>query len=591
MQINVEIQEEKIKKKVLSERQSVREILWKEKKSDHELENTLKKKFGLNQIISKLLVSRGINTENFSKFSNPLLKNIMPDPFVIDDMEKATKKIVELILKRKKIGLLGDYDVDGSASTAIMCKYFKELGVNFEFYIPDRIEDGYGPNIKIMDYFKNKGCDLIITLDCGTSSVKEINYIKKKLVDVIVVDHHKQGKNLPDALAIVNPNKNNDSSNLKNLCAAGVTFFLLASINRELRKIKTSFFIPDLLNYLDLVALATICDLVKLDLMNRAFVKQGLKVLNKTKNDGLLSLINESGIKEKVSCYHLGYIIGPRINAGGRVGKSSKGTELLISSDKNLNFVMAKQLNEYNALRKKIELEVEKEAIGKVDGNDSDSIICVNSDNWHSGVIGIVASKLVEKFNRPSIVISENIDICKASCRSVNDFDIGTLIIEAVEKKIIETGGGHKMAGGFSIKKNKINELKKFLKDKYNPNTFEYIKYYDCDLKLSSIDMNLFNEIQKISPFGIGNTTPKFLIKDCIIKFPRIVGQKHLSCVVSDIFKNEFKSIAFNAIDNSINNYITSNIGEMLDLIVSITKNNWMEEEKIELRIEDVIKN
>ena len=589
MQINVEIQEEKIKKKVLSELQSVRKILWKEKKSDHELEYTLKKRFGLNTIISKLLVSRGINTENFSKFSNPLLKNIMPDPFVIDDMERATKKIVELILKRKKIGLLGDYDVDGSASTAIMCKYFKELGVNFEFYIPDRIEDGYGPSIKIMDYFKNKGCDLIITLDCGTSSLKEINYIKKKLVDVIVVDHHKQGKNLPDALAIINPNKKDDNSNLKNLCAAGVTFFLLASINRELRKIKTSFFIPDLLNYLDLVALATICDLVKLDLMNRAFVKQGLKVLNKTKNDGLLSLINESGIKEKVSCYHLGYIIGPRINAGGRVGKSSKGTELLISSDKNLNFVMAKQLNDYNALRKKIELEVEKEAIRKVD--DNDSVICVNSGNWHSGVIGIVASKLVEKFNKPSIVISENIDICKASCRSVNDFDIGTLIIEAVEKKIFETGGGHKMAGGFSIKKNKINELKKFLKNKYNPKNFEYTKYYDYDLKLSSIDMNLFNEIEKIAPFGVGNITPKFLIRDCIIKFPRIVGEKHLSCIVSDIFKNEFKSIAFNAIDNSINDYITSNIGEVLNLIVSITKNNWMGEEKIELRIEDVMKN
>jgi len=589
MQINVEIQEEKIKKKVLREPQSVRKILWKEKKSDHELEFSLQKSFGLNQIISKLLVSRGINAKNFRKFSNPLLKNIMPDPFLIDGMEKATKKIVEFILKRKKIGLLGDYDVDGSASTAIMCRYFKELGVSFEFYIPDRIEDGYGPNIKIMEHFKNKGCDLIITLDCGTSSLKEINYIKKKLVDVIVVDHHKQGKNLPDAFAIVNPNKKNDNSNLKNLCAAGVTFFLLASINRELKKKKINSFIPNLINYLDLVALATICDLVKLDLMNRAFVKQGLKVLNQTKNDGLLSLINESGIKEKVSCYHLGYVIGPRINAGGRVGKSSKGTELLTSSDKNLNFVMAKQLNEYNALRKKIELEVEKEAIRQVDANDS--VLCVNSNNWHPGVIGIVASKLVEKFNKPSIVISENMDICKASCRSVNDFDIGNIIIEAVEKKIIERGGGHKMAGGFSIKKNKITELKEFLSHKYNPKSFEYIKYYDYDIKLSSVDMNLYNEIQKISPFGIGNPTPKFLIRDCIIKFPRIVGEKHLSCIVSDIYKNEFKSIAFNAKENSINDYIGSNISEMQNLIVTIAKNTWLEQEKIELRIEDILKN
>ena len=586
MQINVEIQEEKIKKQTLSKLKSVRKIQWKEKKSEHELECILEKKFGLNQIISKLLVSRGIDTENFEKFSNPLIKNIMPDPHVLDSMECATKKIVEFIIKKKKIGLLGDYDVDGSASTAIMCSYLKALEVDFEFYIPDRIEDGYGPSIKIMEYFKNKGCELIITLDCGTSSLKEINYIKKKQVDVIVVDHHKQGKVLPDAFAIINPNKKKDNSNLKNLCAAGVVFFLLASVNRELKQ-KTNLCVPDLLNYLDLVALATVCDLVKLDLMNRAFVKQGLKILNNTKNDGLLSLINESGIKEKVSCYHLGYVIGPRINAGGRVGKSSKGTELLISSDKNLNFVIAKQLNEYNTLRKKIELQVEKEAIRQVD--DNANVLCVNSENWHPGVIGIVASKLVEKFNKPSIVISENIDLCKASCRSVNDFDIGNLIIEAVEEKIIETGGGHKMAGGFSVKKDKITELKKFLKDKYNPQSFEYTKYYDYDLKLSSIDMNLYNEIQKISPFGIGNSTPKFLIRDCIIKFPRIVGEKHLSCIVSDIYKNEFKSIAFNAIDNSINDFIVSNIQEMFSLIVTISKNTWLGQEKIELRIEDVI--
>ena len=248
---------------------------------------------------------------------------------------------------------------------------------------------------------------------------------------------------------------------------------------------------------------------------------------------------------------------------------------------------MARQLNEYNALRKKIELQVEKEAIRQVD--DNANVLCVNSENWHPGVIGIVASKLVEKFNKPSIVISENIDVCKASCRSVIDFDIGNVIIEAVEKKIIETGGGHKMAGGFSVKKDKITELKKFLKDKYNPKSFEYIKYYDYDLKLSSIDMNLFNEIQKISPFGIGNSTPKFLIRDCIIKFPRIVGEKHLSCIVSDMYKNEFKSIAFNAIDNSINNFIVSNIQEMFSLIVTLSKNTWLGQEKIELRIEDVI--
>ena len=281
-----------------------------------------------------------------------------------------------------------------------------------------------------------------------------------------MIDHHKQADNVPNAFALVNPNKNIDNSNLNNLCAAGVTFLLLVSLNRSLREIK--FFPnkePNLMSYLDLVALGTVCDLVKLDHLNRTFIKQGLKILNHSPNIGILSIVNEAKIENQISDYHLGFVIGPRINAGGRVGKSSLGTELLLCNEEKIANVMALKLGEFNNIRKKIEKEVEIKAVQMVEQDEK--IICVHSENWHPGVIGIVASKLTEKFNRPSIVISEEKEICKASCRSVQNFDIGNLIVKAVNDELLLNGGGHKMAGGFSILKKNIEKFKKYLSNKY----------------------------------------------------------------------------------------------------------------------------
>ena len=459
--------------------------------------------------------------------------------------------------------------------------------MDFEFYIPDRIKEGYGPNHQAFNFLKNKGCDLIITLDCGTTATDEINLISKNGVNVIIVDHHKEGTCLPDAYAIVNPNKKSDKSGLKNLCAAGVTFFLIVAINRELKKNNFLSNNLNLLEFLDLVALGTICDIVNLDTVNRAFVKQGLKIFKNSSNIGLQSILNEASIVDKVSCYHLGFIIGPRINAGGRVGKSSLGAELLLTSDKNLAQVMAHKLSEYNNLRKIIEKKVENEAISKVDIKKK--IICVRSKGWHPGVIGIVASKLTEKYNKPSIVISEDDDLCKASCRSIKGFDIGNLILEAVKNTIIESGGGHKMAGGFTIKKDNVVKLLNYLENYRFQSSSEIKKSYDSELRLSSINRSLFKNIEKFSPFGPGNPTPKFLIKDCLIRFERIVGEIHLSCIVEDIFGNKIKAIAFNAVKNNIYQYINTEKDEKLQLVVTLKENFWNGEESIQLQIEDVI--
>ena len=589
MQISAEFQEEKIKNK-LNKKLSAKKIVWKEKELNKKHILSLAKKFKLSPIISQLLIARGVEPENFNNYFDPKIKDIMPDPFVLEDMKLATSKIIDYKTKKKKIGIFGDYDVDGIVSTAMLGNYFKEIGIDFEYYIPDRIKEGYGPNQEAFEFLRKKNCELIITLDCGITSVEEINFINKKNVEVIIVDHHKQGNVIPDAFAIINPNKETDTSGLKNLCAAGVTFFLLVSLNRELKtsdSFKTS--IPNLLEYLDILALATICDVVQLDLMNRAFVKQGLKILNNTKNVGLSSLIVESSIMERITCSHLGFVLGPKINAGGRVGKSKMGVDLLLSDNPEMTGAIAQHLGEYNKLRKHIETQVEKEALLKV--NPKKTIICVSSKKWHPGVIGIVASKLSEKFNKPSIVISEDNNLCKASCRSISGFDIGNLVLEAINQKIIQSGGGHKMAAGFNIKKNNINSLEEFLDKQYGFNNCENVKFYDYNLKLSSIDFNLYDSLENFAPFGMGNPQPKFIIENCIIKYCRVVGDYHLTCVIEDIYGNSFKGISFNALKNNIYETLLSSTDSTYDAIVVIKKNVWNGDVNLQLQIEDIVKN
>ena len=588
MQIKAKTIEEQSKKKN-PKKISLKKHQWIEKEFNQEKERSFLEK-RINPILSRLLSLRNVDVNNIEEYLNPKIKNILPDPYILDHMELATSKIVEIIKEKKKIGIFGDYDVDGSTSTALLSKYFDDLGVEFEFYIPDRVTEGYGPNIEAFKKLVENNCELIITLDCGTTAFKEIDFLNKKGVDIIVIDHHKQSELLPNAFAIVNPNKNDDNSDLVNLCAAGVTFFLLISLNRRLKEIK--FFkdrIPNLILYLDLVALGTICDLVKIDHLNRAFVKQGLKIINHSSNLGISSIVNESKIENEINDYHLGFVIGPRINAGGRVGKSSLGAELLLCNEKKIANVMALKLGEFNNLRKKIEKEVESKALEMVE--DNEKIICVSSENWHPGVIGIVASRLVEQFNRPSIVISEEEKLCKGSCRSVQNFDISNLIVKAVNEGLLLNGGGHKMAGGFSIEKEKIKKFKDYLSSKYFKVVGEIIKNYDYKLNINNINTNLYDEIVKLSPFGPGNQKPRFLLANCNLSFIKVVGNKHHSLLIEDNYGNKTKGIVFNSVNHDLGNFLDSFSGESIDLVATLRRNTWNNEISIQLQVEDIIVN
>ena len=412
---------------------------WIYKNSDTDKIRKIKETFNLDEISAKLISQRNIELNELSNFINPQLKNTLPNPNILKDMDKSVLKTVGLIKKNKRLGIFGDYDVDGASSAALLASYFNCINRQYEIYIPNRKLEGYGPSIKGFEKLIKKKVDLIFTVDCGTLSYEPISFAKKKGIDVIVLDHHQCEIKLPDAHSIINPNRLDDESDLKYLCASGVTFLFLIALNKHLREINYFDNIkePDLLQLLDLVSLGTICDVVPLIGLNRVFVKQGLKILNKKNNLGIKNLINISKIENTTTTYHIGYQLGPRINAGGRVGKSSHGVNLLLNPSPKETFQIALELDQFNKERQLMEKELLAKVLTESEKSLNDPILVLSGVNWHEGIIGIVASRLKDKYNKPTILISIKDGMGKASARSIFGFDIGSLILSALNEKII----------------------------------------------------------------------------------------------------------------------------------------------------------
>ena len=523
-----------------------------------------KENFSLDEITSKLLSIRKIKKEEINSFLNPSIKSFLPNPNDLIDMVKTTSRSVKIIREKEKIGIFGDYDVDGATSTALLGNYFTELNLDYEVYIPDRKKEGYGPSIKSFEQLINKNVKVIFTVDCGTLSFDAIKYAKEKKVDVIVLDHHQSEIKLPSAFSVVNPNRIDDKSNLQYLCAAGVAFMFLVSLNRELRSLdwfkKNNIKEPNLINYLDLVSLGTICDVVPLIGLNRAIVKQGLKIIKSKKNLGLKTLIDICKIETSPSTYHIGYMIGPRINAGGRVGKCSHGANLLLNKNPKDSFKLANELDQYNKERQMLEKDLLQKILNETKDYSNDPVLVLSGFNWHEGVIGIVAARLKEKFNKPVIIISMTGDIGKASARSVIGFDIGSVIISATQENILLKGGGHKMAGGFSIKRQNIERFKDFIFKKYlkNTNSLSIKKplLLDSIIAPSAVNIEFYNKVALLSPFGSGNPEPKFIIEDLKTINGKIVADRHIKSVLIGKDGSTIKSIAFNALENGLGAYL-----------------------------------
>ena len=569
---------------------------WILKKFNEEEISYIKTNFFLDEITSKLLSIRKIKKDHIKSFLNPSIKNFLPNPNNLIDMKKSTLRTISAIKDKEKIGIFGDYDVDGATSTALLGNFFSKLKMEYEIYIPDRKNEGYGPSVKSFEELIDNGTKLIFTVDCGTLSFEAIDYAKKRNIDVIVLDHHQSEVKLPNAYSIVNPNRFDDESNLQYLCAAGVSFMFLVSLNRELRT--NNWFInnkinePNLINYLDLVSLGTVCDVVPLVGLNRAIVKQGLKVIKSKRNLGLKTLLDICKIETKPSIYHLGYMLGPRINAGGRVGKCSHGANLLLNSDPKEAFKLASELDQFNKERQLLEKDLLQKILNETKDYSNDPVLVLSGKNWHEGIIGIVAARLKDKFNKPVIIISIEDNIGKASARSIVGFDIGSLIIAATQEKILLKGGGHKMAGGFSIFVENIEKFKKFIFRKFkNINedlTSKKPLLLDSIISPSALNLDFYNKINTLAPFGSGNPEPKFIIEDLKTINGKIVGEKHIKSVLIGKDGASIKTISFNALENGLGAYLIKKNNKIFNIAGKLSLNEWKGQSNVEFIIDDI---
>jgi len=576
--------------------QSITGKEWILSKYSENLALEISQKLGIDNFLSKLLSIRKITTENCQSYLNPKIKDLMPNPSVLKDMDLAVNTLIKAIKENKRICILGDYDVDGASSTAIIVNFLKNIYSNYFIYIPDRQVDGYGPSVNSLKNIIDKKGEFLITVDCGTTSFEALDYANQNNIEVLVIDHHQAEIKLPKCKALINPNQLDDQSKLGYLCAAGVSFLFIVALNRSLRESKfykeKNINEPDLYDYLDLVALGTICDVVPLIDLNRAFVYQGIQILKKRKNLGIKTLIDVADIKESPDTYHIGFLLGPRINAGGRIGQSDLGANLLTSEDPKKSYEIATTLDSLNKKRKSIEEDILNEAYLLAEKENSNEIILVANKFWHEGLIGIIASRIKERFFKPTIVISSNKSIAKGSCRSVFGFDIGLAILAAKQNGILIKGGGHKMAAGFSIEENKIDELKKFLISKFKSSKPNFVQNnfieIDSILSANAVNEKTYEVVSKLGPFGSGNSEPKFIVED--LSMIKINFENDF--LLKALFKNSsglyLHGVCFKNNKEKVIDYLKNFKNHKFHLAGKLSCNDWNKQRVIEFIIEDV---
>ena len=547
---------------------------------------------GISELLAHVLAGRQVALEQVPQFLHPTLRDALPDPFHLRDMEKAVGRLIQAIDARETIAVFGDYDVDGATSTALLMQYFAALDITLRPYIPDRMKEGYGPTTAAFDTLIKDGASLIITVDCGTLAHAPIAYAQKNGADVIVLDHHLSSGALPEAYAIVNPNRIDETSEQRHLAAVGVTFLTLVALNRRLRE--AGFFAsraePNLLSLLDLVALGTVCDVMPLTGLNRAFVAQGLKVMAGRRSLGLSVLGDVARLDAAPNVYHLGFALGPRINAGGRVGASGLGVELLTSRDDLHARGIAERLDTHNRERQAIETGVNEHAFTLAEQQQNRPVIMVAADGWHQGVIGIVAGRLKEKFNRPAIVIALENGIGKASARSVPGVDMGAAIHTAVAQGLIPSGGGHAMAAGFSVSADAVEPLHEFLMARMEADVAAFhearIMKYDTLLSVSGATLVTLDELAQAGPYGLGNPAPRFVLPNVQIFHRSVMKDKHIKLVIGDGSGTaRLNAVAFNASDTRLGQWLMTE--RSLHLLGELKRNSWQGEDSVQFMIED----
>lgn len=558
----------------------------------------ISQRLGLPDIVARVLAGRGVGVEEATRFLDPTLKDLMPDPSSLTDMDAAVARIADAVERGEKIALFADYDVDGATSAAVMRRHLVRLGADPIVYVPDRLIEGYGPNSEAIRGLAERGATLLVTLDCGSTSMEALAEARRAGMDAVVVDHHQVGLELPEAVAIVNPNRHDDLSGLGHLCACGVAFVVLVGLNRELRR--RGFFgarkEPDLLSLLDLVALGTVADVVPLVGLNRAFVVKGLQVARKRGNVGLSALAAVARLNGPMSPYHLGFLIGPRINAGGRIGDAGLGSRLLASDDPVEAERIAADLDRLNKERQVMEAAMVEEADAQIfarHGTEPGPIVVASSPEWHPGVVGLIASRLKERWRRPAFAIAfDRGELGTGSGRSVPGVDLGAAVRAAVEAGVIPKGGGHKMAAGLTVAQGRLAELEAFLGERLAAGVEASLDRHDLRidgaLTAGSATVDLVETVEKAGPFGSGQPEPLFAFPSHRIAFADEVGQGHVRLSLSSGDGSSIKGIAFRAANEPLGRAILGARGSSLHVVGALGLDHWQGDARVQLRVTDV---
>jgi single-stranded-DNA-specific exonuclease len=583
---------------------SARGFVWRERLQQDlkSLATAISQRHGLPELMGRVLAARGVGLDQVETFLDPTLKALMPDPSRLRDMDKAAARLANAIESRQPVAIFGDYDVDGACSSALLARFLAHHETPARIYIPDRIFEGYGPNAAAIETLVTEGAKLIVTVDCGTTSHEPLAVARRLGVDVVVIDHHQADERLPEVEAVVNPNRQDDVSGQGALCAAGVVFLVLVATVRELRRRGYYKASPelDLLTLLDLVALATVADVVPLTGLNRAYVKKGLAVMRMRANPGLTALADAAGLTAPPTPYHLGFILGPRINAGGRIGNAALGATLLSTTDPVEAQRIAELLDRLNKERKDIETAVLEEALAIADRQLADdpsrSIVIVASDAWHKGVVGLVASRLVERFRRPACVIAweegSGPRDGTGSLRSIPGVDLGAAIRAAVTQGLLVKGGGHAMAAGLTVRQDGLQALERHLLDNLRaaPASLADAASLDIDAALvaSGATSELMELLDRVSPFGQGNPEARFVLPAHRVRFGKVVGGSHVRALLEGGDGARIDAIAFRAAGQPLGDALLSAGGMPLHVAGHLRRDTWGGRDRIEFQIVDV---
>ena len=571
---------------------------WVERTTNASEVLAIAQRLNTHEIIARLLNARGVTASQAQAYLNPTLKADLPDPSLVTDMDHAAGRLALAIISGESVAIFGDYDVDGATSSALLARYLRAVGLSPIVYIPDRLTEGYGPNVPAMSKLASGGAKVIVTVDCGTQAHEAIEAASALGADVIICDHHLPASTLPKAFAIVNPNREDDTSGLGQLAAIGVAFLLCVALNRELRR--RGFFegrlAPDLRKWLGIVSLGTVADVVPLTGVNRTFVLRGLEAIRDGAVPGLGALVEVGRLNGAIEPYHLGFVLGPRVNAGGRVGRCDLGTRLLSTDSMREAREIAQELDVLNQERRAIEQKMQDEAIGLVESSPAlraRHVLVVAHEGWHPGVIGIVASRLKERYNRPAIVIATNNGVGKGSGRSVSGVDLGSAIVAAREAGLLINGGGHAMAAGLTADPSKIEALRAFLSDTLAADCLASsegkVLVIEGAMAAGGASIEFCDLVARCGPYGAGNHEPVFALPGMRVAYASIVGEQHVRCTLQGRDGARISGIAFRAVHSELGPLLLQSRGRDIHVAVTLKADEWQGQRRVQAMIRDAV--